>query len=163
VVVVGGVARHRLRAGRCRQVSVRILYRRTKQEMPCLLSGGGGRGEASKSVLMAPTQLGNSHHQLSLPASAVAENRLFRTRRPYPSKIDFQSPAPVIAAIGHPWKVSTDGLRYDWESPRQATGHQSVRRVRGRDVPSADLAVRAVAAGCTAAYRSQCLRANRLA
>ncbi len=168
VVVVGGgnTAIDCARAAvRLKASSVRILYRRTRQEMPCLLSEAEeAEAEGVKiEFLVAPTQLErNGHHQLSLACQrmSLGEPDSSGRRRPVPVEgSGFSlSGSTVIAAIGQTVERAVaehEGLRVSsWgiaaDEVTLATNLSGVF-AGGDAVLGADLAVRAVAAGRIAA------------
>jgi formate dehydrogenase major subunit len=170
VIVIGGgntamdAARSALRLG----AEVRVLYRRTRQEMPCLLEEVEGAEEEGIAVdfLVAPTALtrcgGGSGHALQLTCRRMQLGDPDDTgrRRPLPiagSEFAIECDA-VIAAAGQQvdralaeregLEVSDRGLRVKRNS--LATNLPGVF-AGGDAVLGADLAVRAVAAGRIAA------------
>jgi formate dehydrogenase major subunit len=170
VIVIGGgntamdAARSALRLG----AEVRVLYRRTRQEMPCLLEEVEGAEEEGIAVdfLVAPTALtrcgGGSGHALQLTCRRMQLGDPDDTgrRRPLPiagSEFAIECDS-VIAAAGQQvdralaeregLEVSDRGLRVKRNS--LATNLPGVF-AGGDAVLGADLAVRAVAAGRIAA------------
>lgn len=170
VIVIGGgntamdAARSALRLG----AEVRVLYRRTRQEMPCLLEEVEAAEEEGIAVdfLVAPTALtrcgGGSGHALQLTCRRMQLGDPDDTgrRRPLPiagSEFAIECDS-VIAAAGQQvdralaeregLEVSDRGLRVKRNS--LATNLPGVF-AGGDAVLGADLAVRAVAAGRIAA------------
>ncbi|MFB3826540.1 MAG: FAD-dependent oxidoreductase [Bryobacteraceae bacterium] len=167
VVVVGGgntamdCARSAVRLG---ARSVRVLYRRSRQEMPCLME----EVEAAEAegvrieLLAAPVRLERNSHALLLTCvrMALGEPDASGRRRPVPVEgSDFTVEcSAVIAAIGQAVDraaAERDGLRVTgWglaaDERTLATNIPGVF-AGGDAVLGADLAVRAVAAGRMAA------------
>jgi len=168
VVVVGGgntavdCARTAVRLG---ARNVRMLYRRSRQEMPCLMEeveqaeAEGVRLE----LLAAPTQLErSSHHRLLLSCQRMALGEPDSSGRRRPIAIEGSEfvieCSAVIAAIGQAVErelAEREGLRVSsWGiATDERTLATNLRGVfaGGDAVLGADLAVRAVAAGRMAA------------
>jgi formate dehydrogenase major subunit len=168
VIVVGGgntamdCARAVARLNAC---SVRVLYRRTQQEMPCLLAEAEEAQAEGVQIefLVAPTRLErNGNHLLSLTCQRMelGEPDASGRRRPVPLRgSEFViSCSTVIGAIGQAvdrtlpeheglrvtsWGIDADGKTLSTNLPGVFAG--------GDAVLGADLAVRAVAAGRIAA------------
>jgi formate dehydrogenase major subunit len=168
VVVVGGgntaidCARAAVRLGAS---SVRILYRRTRQEMPCLWSEAEDAMEegASLEFLVAPVRIernGNGGLALTCQRMQLGAPDSSGRRRPVPVEgSEFTlSCSAVIGAIGQAVETALaerEGLRVTgWgiaaDERTLATGLSGVF-AGGDAVLGADLAVRAVAAGRIAA------------
>ncbi len=152
-------------ATRLNAKTVRVLYRRTKQEMPCLHSEAEeAQAEGVQfEFLSAPTRLErNGNHLLSLTCQRMelGEPDASGRRRPVPVKGSEYSVScsTVIAAIGQTVErplAEHDGLRVtSWgiaaDERTMATNIPGVF-AGGDAVLGADLAVRAVAAGRVAA------------
>ncbi len=166
VLVVGGgntamdCARTALRLG----ARVRVLYRRTRQEMPCLMEEVEGAEAEGVHIeyLVAPVRLENTVAGLSLTCRrmVLGEPDASGRRSPVPvDGSDFSIPcSAVIAAIGQSVArtlVEREGLPVTaWgiaaDSQTMATSVPGVF-AGGDAVLGADLAVRAVAAGRMAA------------
>lgn len=166
VVVVGGgntamdCARTALRLGS----KVRVLYRRTRQEMPCLM--GEVEGAEAEGVrleyLVAPVRLERTDQKLRLVCRRMrlGEPDASGRRRPVPMEgSEFATTcSAVISAIGQSVDVELaerEGLRVTaWgiaaDAHTMATSLPGVFS-GGDAVLGADLAVRAVAAGRMAA------------
>ncbi|MCC6587735.1 MAG: FAD-dependent oxidoreductase [Bryobacterales bacterium] len=168
VVVIGGgntavdCARAAVRVG---ARSVRMLYRRTQREMPCLLSEAeeAQREGVGIEFLVAPVRVErNGHHLLSLTCQRIELGEADKDgrRRPVPVKgSEFSiTCSTVIAAIGQTVDrglAERQGLRVD------AIGIAADERTFATNLPGvfaggdavlgADLAVRAVATGRMAA------------
>jgi formate dehydrogenase major subunit len=168
VIVVGGgntamdSARTAVRLG----AEVRVLYRRTRQEMPCLLEEVDGAEEEGVRVdyLVAPVRLrrlGNGHAlRLVCGRMELGEPDDSGRRRPVPvpdSEFEVDCDT-VIAAVGQAVDrrlARDEGLEVTdwglWTDPKTlATSLEGVF-AGGDAVLGADLAVRAVAAGRVAA------------
>lgn len=168
VIVIGGgnTAIDCARAAiRLNARSVRILYRRTQQEMPCLMSEADeARAEGVQiEFLVAPTQLDrNGDHLLSLTCQRMALGEPDASGRRRPMAVEgseFVVPcSTVIAAIGQTVErtlAEREGLRVSgWgiaaDAGTLATNLAGVF-AGGDAVLGADVAVRAVAAGRIAA------------
>ena len=166
VIVVGGgntamdCARTAIRMG----ARVRVLYRRTRQEMPCLMEEvEGAEAEGVRiEYLVAPVRLERVESGLSLVCRrmVLGEPDASGRRSPMPVEgSDFAVPcSAVIAAIGQAVERSLaerEGLSVTkWglssDSHTMATNLRGVF-AGGDAVLGADLAVRAVAAGRMAA------------
>ncbi|MBI5281981.1 MAG: FAD-dependent oxidoreductase [Candidatus Solibacter usitatus] len=168
VVVIGGgnTAIDCARAAvRLKTRSVRVLYRRTRQEMPCLLSEADEAQVEGVEIeyLLAPVQLErNGNRQLSLTCQRMelGEPDASGRRRPVavPGSEFAVRCSTVIAAIGQAVEhevAERDGLRVTgWgiaADPRTMATNLEGVFAGGDAVLGADLAVRAVAAGRMAA------------
>jgi formate dehydrogenase major subunit len=168
VVIIGGgntamdASRTALRFG----AEVRVIYRRTRQEMPCLLDEVDGAEEEGVQFdyLMAPVSLsrpnGDGSLKLVCRRMELGEPDDSGRRRPLPvpdSEFELECDA-VIAAVGQAVErdlARSEGLKVTdwgvWADPKTlATGVPGVF-AGGDAVIGADLAVRAVAAGRIAA------------
>jgi formate dehydrogenase major subunit len=166
VIVVGGgntamdCARTARRLGAC----VRVFYRRTRQEMPCLMEEVEGAEAEGVSIeyLVAPVKLerAGSGFSLTCRRMTLGEPDASGRRSPVPVEgSDFAVPcSAVIAAIGQSVEralAEQDGLSVTaWgiaaDPQTMATSLHGVF-AGGDAVLGADLAVRAVAAGRIAA------------
>jgi len=168
VLVIGGgntamdAARTAVRLG----TDVRVLYRRTRQEMPCLMEEVEGAEEESVRIdyLVAPVALdrldGTGGLRLRCRRMELGEPDASGRRRPVPIEgTEFEIDCDtVIAAIGQAVDrtlVEREGLKVtDWglwtDRDTLATSLPGVF-AGGDAVLGADLAVRAVAAGRAAA------------
>jgi formate dehydrogenase major subunit len=168
VVVIGGgnTAMDAARTARRLGARVRVLYRRTRQEMPCLLEEVERAEQEGVEVeyLVAPATLGNggNGHALALVCRRMelGEPGPDGRRRPLPVEgSDFEVGCDtVIAAVGQSVDLSLaerEGLEVTgWglrtEAKTLATNLPGVF-AGGDAVLGADLAVRAVATGRVAA------------
>ncbi len=168
VVVIGGgnTAMDCARTARRLGAEVRVLYRRTRFDMPCLMEEvEGAEAEGVRlEFLVSPRRLvrGGDGHALALVCHRMQPGELDDSGRPQPVPIpgsDFELPCDtVVAALGQEvdrepargegLALTHVGLAVD---PRTlATGLPGVF-AGGDAVLGADLAVRAVAAGRIAA------------
>ncbi len=166
VIVLGGgntamdAARSAVRLG----AGVRVLYRRTRHEMPCLMEEIEGAEEEGVELeyLVAPVGLAatNGHLELTCQRMELGEPDASGRRRPVP--IEGSEPSfacdTVIAAVGQSVErelAERDGVGVTaWGIDADArTGATNLPGVfaGGDAVLGADLAVRAVAAGRMAA------------
>lgn len=167
VVVVGGgntaidCARSAVRLG---ARTVRILYRRGRQEMPCLMEEVEGAEAEGVEIdfLSAPVRLERNSHSLVLTCLRMGLGEPDASGRPRPVPIEGSgftiSCSAVIAAIGQAvdrGPAESDGLRVTgwWLAAEDRTFATNLPGVfaGGDAVLGADLAVRAVAAGRMAA------------
>ncbi len=166
VIVLGGgntamdAARSAVRLG----ASVRVLYRRTRHEMPCLMEEVEGAEEEGVELeyLVAPVGLAatNGHSELTCQRMELGEPDASGRRRPVPIEGSEHTYAcdTVIAAVGQSvekelaerdgvevtaWSIAADARTAATNLPGVFAG--------GDAVLGADLAVRAVAAGRVAA------------
>jgi formate dehydrogenase major subunit len=167
VVVVGGgnTAMDAARTARRLGAEVKVIYRRTEREMPCLLEEVEGAREEGVEIdyLIAPRRAGraaNGEIELVCERMALGEPDSSGRRRPVPipgSEAIYHCDS-VIAAIGQrvatelaareglettSWGIAADARTLETSRPRVFAG--------GDAVLGADLAVRAVAAGRQAA------------
>jgi formate dehydrogenase major subunit len=167
VIIVGG-GNTAMDASRCAvrlgAKSVRVLYRRTRKEMPCLMEEVEGAEAESVSIefLVAPVRLERTNGRLRLTCQRMelgAPDASGRARPvPIPDSEFTIEAASVIAAIGQ--TVETDALSSGqvslskWgiavDAKTLATNLPGVF-AGGDAVTGPDLAVRAVAAGKLAA------------
>jgi len=168
VLVIGGgnTAMDAARSARRLGAEVRVLYRRTRREMPCLMEEVEGAEQEGVELdfLVAPlriTKLGNGHAlRLQCQRMELGEPDESGRRRPVPvagseTTVDCDT---VIAAVGQAVErelaereglaVTSRGLKANLQT--FATGLPGVF-AGGDAVLGADLAVRAVAAGRIAA------------
>jgi formate dehydrogenase major subunit len=168
VLVIGGgntamdASRTAVRLG----AEVRVLYRRTRQEMPCLMEEVEGAEEEGVKVeyLVAPvhlSQLGNGHAlRLVCQRMELGEPDHSGRRRPVPipdSEFEVDCDT-VIAAVGQAVErrlAESEGLKVTdwglWTDPTTLATNLPGVFAGGDAVLGADLAVRAVAAGRVAA------------
>jgi formate dehydrogenase major subunit len=175
VVVIGGgntamdAARTALRLQRMNgagsDARVRVLYRRTRREMPCLLEEADAAEHEGVSIdfLVAPLRLervGENRLRLTCERMELGEPDASGRRRPVPiDDSDFTIDAmTVIAAIGQSVDTSLaqrDGLelsKWGIAADQQTMATNLAGVFAGGDaVLGADLAVRAIAAGRAAA------------
>jgi formate dehydrogenase major subunit len=167
VIVIGGgntamdAARTAIRLG---AQSVRVFYRRTRQEMPCLMEEVEAAEFEGVTIdyLVSPTHLAKGPHGLALTCQRMklGEPDSSGRRRPVPEPgTEFEvSCSTVVAAVGQsvdksladqegietsPWGIASDSKSLATNIPGVFAG--------GDAVLGADLAVRAVAAGRIAA------------
>jgi formate dehydrogenase major subunit len=169
VVVIGGgntamdASRSALRLG----ADVRVLYRRTRREMPCLMEEVEGAEEEGVrfDFLVAPVGIerlpGGSGLRIACRRMELGEPDESGRRRPVPiPHSEFEVPCDtVIAAVGQAvdrslaeregLEVTGWGLRAD---PRTLATNLPGVFAGGDSVLGADVAVRAVAAGRVAAF-----------
>jgi formate dehydrogenase major subunit len=167
-IVIGGgntamdAARTAVRLG----ADVRVLYRRTRQEMPCLMEEVERAEEEGVAVelLVAPVRLvrlGNGHAlRLVCRRMELGEPDASGRRRPMPiPDTEFEVDCDtVIAAVGQAVErglAEREGLRITdwglWSDPKTLATNLPGVFAGGDAVIGADLAVRAVAAGRIAA------------
>jgi formate dehydrogenase major subunit len=178
VVVIGGgntamdASRTALRFG----AEVRVLYRRTREEMPCLLDEVDGAEEEGVQFeyLVAPVSLGRRDGDQGLKLVCrrmeLGEPDLSGRRRPVPvpgSEFELECDA-VIAAVGQAVErdlARSEGLKVTdwglWAAPKTLETNVPGVFAGGDAVLGADLAVRAVAAGRVAAASIDQFLANR--
>jgi formate dehydrogenase major subunit len=168
VIVIGGgnTAMDCARSARRLGAEVRVLYRRTRREMPCLMDeveGAEAEGVAIE-FLVAPLRLaprGNGHARtLVCQRMDLGEPDASGRRRPLPiPESEFETGCDsVIAAVGQEvdragaesegLKINGRGIAVD---PRTLATNLPGVFAGGDAVLGADLAVRAVAAGRVAA------------
>ncbi len=166
VIVLGGgntamdAARSAVRLG----ARVRVLYRRTRHEMPCLMEEVEGAEEEGVELeyLVAPVGLAatNGHLELTCQRMELGEPDASGRRRPVPIEGSEHTVAcdTVIAAVGQSVErelAERDGVAVtawgiDADAKTAATNLPGIF-AGGDAVLGADLAVRAVAAGRMAA------------
>ena len=166
VIVLGGgnTAMDAARSARRLGAAVRVLYRRTRHEMPCLMEEVEGAEEEGVELeyLVAPLSLAahNGHIQLTCQRMELGEPDASGRRRPLPIAGSELTHAcdTVIAAVGQSverelaerdgvevtaWGIAADEATLATHLPGVFAG--------GDAVLGADVAVRAVAAGRLAA------------
>jgi formate dehydrogenase major subunit len=168
VIVIGGgntamdTARTAVRLG----ADVRVIYRRTRREMPCLMEEVEGAEEEGVRIdyLAAPVSisgLGNGHAlKLVCQRMELGEPDDSGRRRPVPipdSEFEVDCDT-VIAAVGQSVErrlAESEGLKVTewglWSDPKTMATNLPRVFAGGDAVLGADLAVRAVAAGRVAA------------
>jgi len=179
VIVVGG-GNTAMDASRCAvrlgAKSVRVLYRRTRKEMPCLMEEVEGAEAEGVSIefLVAPVRLERTNGKLRLTCQRMelgAPDASGRARPvPIPGSEFTIEAASVIAAIGQ--TVETDALSTSQVSlskwgiavdPKTLATNLPGVFAGGDAVTGPDLAVRAVAAGkLAAASMDQYLRGQKV-
>jgi formate dehydrogenase major subunit len=167
VIIVGG-GNTAMDASRCAvrvgAKSVRVLYRRTRREMPCLMEEvEAAEAEGVKiEFLVAPVRLEQKHGQLSLTCRRMELGPPDESGRarpvPMPGSEFALSATSVIAAIGQSVEVNTLNTAQltfsKWgiaADPKTLATNLPGVFAGGDAVTGPDLAVRAVAAGKLAA------------
>jgi formate dehydrogenase major subunit len=169
VVVIGGgnTAMDCARSARRLGAEVRVLYRRTRREMPCLLDeveGAEAEGVAleflAAPLRLAPVGHGSHGRTLVCQRMELGEPDAFGRRRPVPiAESEFELECDtVIAAVGQEvdrFGAESEGLEINGRGiavdPRTLATNLPGVFAGGDAVLGSDLAVRAVAAGRIAA------------